>query len=130
MSGTLIISDDLVECYKLFQVADISKNISNLSRKEQIILFLLILENYSEWNTTSLNNFRTGVDVLQLIYKIQIEEFTDYDADIEFLANKTGNKFIDTASVIDRRGHPIPEPLTKEEIFILKRAYKIDTILE
>lgn len=130
MSGTLIISDDLVECYKLFQVADISKNISNLSRKEQIVLFLLILENYSEWNTTSLNNFRTGVDVLQLIYKLQKEEFTDYDADIEFLANKTGNRFIDTASVMDKRGHRIPEPLTEEEIFILKRSYKIDTILE
>lgn len=130
MSGKLIISDELVECYKLFQVVDISKNISILSRKEQIILFLLILENYSEWNTTSLNNFKNGVDVLQLIYKLQKEEFIDYDADIEFLTNKTGNKFIDTADLMDKRGHRIPDPLTKEEIFILKRAYKIDTILE
>ncbi|NBP55352.1 hypothetical protein EBU71_02225, partial [bacterium] len=105
--------------------------VDRLERVEKILLFLLIAENYSDYNEACIQNFKPYDDILgQVLEWLENESGTFNDRDILFLRELTGSKTINLDLFVDSRGLKLPKALNDKEIKILRRDSRIEKILE
>lgn len=123
------VSDLFVDIYKNFNVVSQSKKMKLLDRKELLLLLTLAIDSFSEENVVVIDNFREFKDELDLIYNLQNDDAVT-DADILFLSDKTGEKYIDTTSITDLSGSSMPKPLTEEEATVARREASITQIFD
>jgi len=123
------VSDLFIETYQLFNVNSQVDNIKQLSRKEQLLLFTLAIDSYSEDSSIVIENFRPFKSELDLIYSLQNDE-TVTDSDLLELSDDTGEKYIDTTNIITQLGESIPSPTTEEEARIKRRDLGISQIFD
>jgi hypothetical protein len=130
-SGKIRVSDTLVQAYRLFPVDSVGYLVDRLERVEKILLFLLIAENYSDYNEACIQNFKPYDDILgQVLEWLENESGTFNDRDILFLHEITGSKTINLNLFVDSRGMKLPKALDDKEIKILRRDSRIEKILE
>jgi len=129
--GKIRVSDTLVQAYRLFPVDSVGYLVDRLERVEKILLFLLIAENYSDYNVACIQNFKPYDDILgQVLEWLENESGTFNDRDILFLREITGSKTINLDIFVDSRGLKLPKALNDKEIKILRRDSRIEKILE
>ena len=110
------ISNELKECFKYFNVYDISDKIKELSEKERYILAISSVDNHDEDNVICLHNFnsiRTEIN--------NILSFLDNDEENDIIKELK----VDIGTILDISLMDFPKILTKGEI----REIKLDNIL-
>jgi hypothetical protein len=123
------VSTEFIEAYQLFNVNSQVDKIDQLSRKERLLLFTLAIDSYSEDSAVAIENFRPYKEDLDLIYALQNDD-TVTDADLLYLSDATGEKYIDTSNIIDQDGNKLPSPTTEEEARIKRRDLGISQIFD
>lgn len=123
------VSTEFIEAYQLFNVNSQVDKINQLSRKERLLLFTLAIDSYSEDSAVAIENFRPYKEDLDLIYALQNDD-TVTDADLLYLSDATGEKYIDTSNIIDQDGNKLPSPTTEEEARIKRRDLGISQIFD
>lgn len=123
------VSTEFIEAYQLFNVNTQVDKIDQLSRKERLLLFTLSIDSYSEDSAVVIENFRPYKEDLDLIYALQNDD-TVTDADLLYLSDATGEKYIDTSNIIDQDGNKLPSPTTEEEARIKRRDLGISQIFD
>ena len=123
------VSTEFIEAYQLFNVNSQVDKIDQLSRRERLLLFTLAIDSYSEDNAVAIENFRPYKEDLDLIYALQNDD-TVTDADLLYLSDATGEKYIDTSNIIDQDGNKLPPPTTEEEARIKRRDLGISQIFD
>lgn len=123
------VSTEFIEAYQLFNVNSQVDKIDQLSRKERLLLFTLAIDSYSEDSTVAIENFRPYKEDLDLIYALQNDDIVT-DADLLYLSDATGEKYIDTRNIIDQDGNKLPSPTTEEEARIKRRDLGISQIFD
>ena len=123
------VSTEFIEAYQLFNVNSQVDKIDQLSRRERLLLFTLAIDSYSEDNAVAIENFRPYKEDLDLIYALQNDD-TVTDADLLYLSDATGEKYIDTSNIIDQDGNKLPSPTTEEEARIKRRDLGISQIFD
>jgi hypothetical protein len=123
------VSTEFIEAYQLFNVNSQVDKIDQLSRKERLLLFTLAIDSYSEDSAVAIENFRPYKEDLDLIYALQNDD-TVTDADLLYLSDATGEKYIDTSNIIDQNGNKLPSPTTEEEARIKRRDLGISQIFD
>ena len=123
------VSTEFIEAYQLFNVNSQVDKIDQLSRKERLLLFTLAIDSYSEDSAVAIENFRPYKEDLDLIYALQNDD-TVTDADLLYLSDATGEKYIDTSNIIDQDGNRLPSPTTEEEARIKRRDLGISQIFD
>ena len=112
---TLKVSDIFVEIYTNLNVCAQLENMKNLSKKELYLLLILALDKHSEDDPVVLHNLFPWKDTALEIFNIQDDKETDIIELIE-LVEETGDKYIDSAIIVDSKGNKLKEPLSKEEV--------------
>ena len=112
---TLKVSDLFVEIYTNLNVCAQLENMKNLSKKELYLLLILALDKHSEDDPVVLHNLFPWKDTALEIFNIQDDKETDIIELIE-LVEETGDKYIDSAIIVDSKGNKLKEPLSKEEV--------------
>lgn len=113
------ISEDFKKAYKNFNVFNVSKDISNISKKELYLLLICCFDNHDSDDSMVLENYSN--------YELEIEEILDLQDN-----KKTSNSFLlelilDTQSnTIDTHMIELPKIYTKEEV----RELKLNKILD
>lgn len=123
------VSTEFIEAYQLFNVNSQVDKIDQLSRKERLLLFTLAIDSYSEDSAVAIENFRPYKEDLDLIYALQNDDIVT-DADLLYLSDATGEKYIDTSNIIDQNGNKLPSPTTEEEARIKRRDLGISQIFD
>lgn len=123
------VSTEFIEAYQLFNVNSQVDKIDQLSRKERLLLFTLAIDSYSEDSAVAIENFRPYKEDLDLIYALQNDDIVT-DADLLYLSDATGEKYIDTSNIIDQDGNKLPSPTTEEEAKIKRRDLGISQIFD
>ena len=123
------VSTEFIEAYQLFNVNSQVDKIDQLSRKERLLLFTLAIDSYSEDSAVAIENFRPYKEDLDLIYALQNDD-TVTDADLLYLSDATGEKYIDTSNIIDQDGNKLPSATTEEEARIKRRDLGISQIFD
>lgn len=123
------VSTEFIEAYQLFNVNSQVDKIDQLSRKERLLLFTLAIDSYSEDSAVAIENFRPYKEDLDLIYALQNDDIVT-DADLLYLSDATGEKYIDTSNIIDQDGNKLPSPTTEEEARIKRRDLGISQIFD
>jgi hypothetical protein len=123
------VSTEFIEAYQLFNVNSQVDKIDQLSRRERLLLFTLAIDSYSEDSAVAIENFRPYKEDLDLIYALQNDD-TVTDADLLYLSDATGEKYIDTSNIIDQDGNKLPSATTEEEARIKRRDLGISQIFD
>jgi hypothetical protein len=123
------VSDLFIDIYKHFNVISQTEKMKTLDRRELILLLTLAIDSYSEDNATVIENFRPYKQELDLIYDLQNDDGVT-DADLLFLSEQTGEKYIDTTQILNLSGDELPKPLTDDEARILRRELGISQIVD
>lgn len=123
------VSDLFIQIYQLFNVIPQVDEIKQLSRREQLLLFTLAIDSYSEESSVVIENFKPFKSELDLIYSLQNdEEITD--SDLLYLADATGEKYIDTLNITTQLGDKLPPHTSEEEAKIKRRDLGISKIFD
>lgn len=123
------VSENFVDIFKHFNVNSQIDKMSQLSRKELLLMLTLAVDSYSEDNNIVIENFRPFKGELDLIYQLQNDE-TVTDADILSIAQETGEKYIDTTNIAQSDGSSLPTATTEEQARILRRDLGISQIFD
>lgn len=123
------VSENFVDIFKHFNVNSQIDKMSQLSRKELLLMLTLAVDSYSEDNNIVIENFRPFKGELDLIYQLQNDE-TVTDADILSIAQETGEKYIDTTNIVQSDGSSLPTATTEEQARILRRDLGISQIFD
>lgn len=122
----IIVSDEFVKAYKLFNV--IKLDLSNLSRQELLLLLVVAVDVFSEENSVVIDNFRPFQSEINIILDLLSDKDID-DQDLLNLATLTNEKYIDTSKIEDSLGNDLPKPLTNNEAIEMRRTIGIDKLI-
>jgi len=124
----LVVSDEFIELFRLFNVIKVTDRMDLLSSKERKLLLLLATENFSETSPFVVSNIMPYKSELQLLYDLQMDEKTE-DPDLMSLAEESGDKCIDSGTIFDSVGNKIPKATTDEEAVLLRRDMNISDLI-
>lgn len=123
--NTTPVSDLFIQIYKNFNAMSQIDNIRELSKRELYLLITLAIDKFSDSDPVAKHNLLPFKDEAMEIYEINDDVNTKNPVLIS-LINETGDKYIETDYIVDKRGDQLPEPLTKDEV----RDVKINNIMK
>lgn len=122
---TTPVSDLFIQIYKNFNVMSQIDNIKELSKRELYLLITLAIDKFSDSDPVAKHNLLPFKDEAMEIYEINDDVNTKNPVLIS-LIDETGDKYIETDYIVDKRGDQLSEPLTKDEV----RDVKINNIMK
>lgn len=125
----ITVSNKFVEIYKMFNVVKQTESLSQLSRKELMLMLVLSIDSFSEENPAVIENFKDFKSELELIFDLQQDKECT-DEDLLSLGKETDEKYIDTSKIRDVHGDELPKPLTEEEALQMRRDISITNIMK
>jgi hypothetical protein len=109
------VSNEFVEIYKNFNVFNQVENMKRLEKLELYLLLTFCLDRHQEEDKVVIHNLKPFKEECMLIYDLQDDKEID-NPYMKELVELTGDKYINTDTIVDSDGNKLPEPLTKEEV--------------
>ena len=125
----IIVSDEFVEIYKLFNVIKQTDKLRKLSRKELMLMILLSVDSFEPENPAVIENIRDFKTELLIVNDLQQDNECS-DSDLLELAAASDEKYIDTSKIRDSKGEELPKALSNEEALQMRRDISIDNIID
>lgn len=111
----ITVSDEFVKIYKSFNVNCQIEEMKKLSKKELYLILTLSLDKFSEDDPVVKVNTSFFREELLEIFDIQDDKECANPL-LKEISIETGDKYIETDYLVDKKGDKLPEPLNKEQV--------------
>jgi hypothetical protein len=122
------VSDLFIDCYKLINVININDKISLLSKRELLLLLILVSDTHDTENNIVFDNVKNYELELKTVLELWDSNSTT-DTDLIYLSEVTGDASIDVSVLVDKNDGILPKPLSATEALVLSREIKINGLI-
>lgn len=129
--SNIIVSDEVVWCYKHVNAIPIGEEISKLSDYEKYLFCLLSIDFYTEDNDFFIENMKsleTFINNISLV--MENNDYTDIDEDLKKLQTELDDKYLNLGDIHLKDGSKLPDPTTELEAKAIRRNFTIDRLFE
>lgn len=128
--NSLVVSDEVIWCYKHINVIPIDEQISKLSDYDKYLLCLISIDFYNEENDFFIRNMKLLEYFIDRVILVMEGNFENIDEDIKKIQKDLEDDYLSLNNLTTKEGSILPGPTTELEAKRIRRNFTIDRLFE
>jgi hypothetical protein len=128
--NSLVVSDEVIWCYKHINVIPIDEQISKLSDYDKYLLCLMSIDFYNEENDFFIRNMKLLEYFIDRVILVMEGNFENINEDIKKIQKDLEDDYLTLNNLTTKEGSKLPDPTTELEAKRIRRNFTIDRLFE